>query len=298
MNSSFILSCESTVDMPFSDINGRGIEVVFYSYTIGEQTYADDMLRDPEALPHFYQLLAEGNMPTTSQVNQFEYEEHFEKLLQKGDVLHIVLGSGITKSMQNAINAAEEIRPRFPDRKLVVIDSLGASSGYGLLVDMTADLRDTGASIDEVEQAVLELRHKIYHQFFSTDLKYFRRSGRVSGPAAMLGSILNICPIMRLDPGGHMVAYDKVRGKKAAIRRTVDEMEAHAQNGTNYDGRVFICHSNCFADAEETKATIAERFPNVKDIRIFDIGTIVGSHTGPGTIAIFFVSNGRPASED
>lgn len=291
---SYTLSCESTVDLPFSYINGRGLPVLFYSYLIDGQEYPDDMGRDPEALSRFYQQLHDGKLPSTSQINVFRYMEFFEPLLQQGDLLHIALGSGMTPSVRNAQEAAQLLREKYPQRKILVVDSLCSSSGYGMLTDCAADLRDAGKSMEEVEGWLLANRQLVHHQFFSTDLKYFKRSGRVSGAAATIGSILSICPIMRLDDTGHIIAYDKVRGKKAAIQRTLDTMAQHAQNGEQYTGKCFICHSNCLADAEETKAALQLRFPNISgDIRICDIGTIIASHSGPGTVAVFFFGDAR-----
>lgn len=294
MESKFILSCESTVDLPYTYISGRNIPVLFYSYSVDDQEFPDDMGRDPEALPQFYRFLEEGKIPSTSQINVFKYKEFFEGLLQKGDILHIAFGSGMTPSVNNALEAANMLREEYPERKITVIDSLCSSSGYGLLVDEAADMRDRGYSMDEISKWVMENRQKIHHQFFSTDLKYYRRSGRMSGAAATVGAILSICPIMRLDDGGHIIAYDKVRGKKKAIQRTIQVMEEHAQNGLQYSGKCWICHSNCLAEAEETREAVREHFPNISgEIRICDIGTIIASHCGPGTVAIFFFGDDR-----
>ena len=150
MDTSFILSCESTIDLPYSYCEARGIPVLFYSYQVDGVSYEDDMGRDPAALPRFYGFLDEGKLPTTAQLNEFQYESFFDALLQQGDVLHIAFGSGMTASVQNAMLAAESLREKYPERKLVVIDSLCSSSGYGLLVDGAADLRDAGKSMDEI----------------------------------------------------------------------------------------------------------------------------------------------------
>ena len=294
MAESFILSCESTVDLPYSYVQQRNIPVLFYSYLVEGQVYIDDMGRDPEALTRFYRLLQEGHLPTTSQLNLQTYLDYFETLLSRGDVLHIAFGSGMTNSVANALQAAELLRDKHPERKLVVLDSLCSSSGYGLLVDTAADLRDEGKSLDEIAEWVLDNRNTVHHQFYSVDLKYFKRSGRVSGAAATVAAILNICPIMRLNSAGRIIAYDKVRGRKNAIRRTVDTMEAHAQRGRDYSGKCFICHSNSPEDAEQTKLAVKERFPKIRgDIRICDIGTIIASHCGPGTVAVFFFGDER-----
>lgn len=298
MQPKFILSCESTVDLPYTYVKSRDIPVLFYSYTVDEQEYPDDMGRDPDALNMFYQFLADGKIPSTSQINEFRYEEYFEELLKKGDVLHIAFGSGMTGSVQNAVLAAEELKEKYPNRSLMVVDSLCSSTGYGMLVDALADMRDRGCSMEETYQWALENRKKVHHQFFSTDLKYYQRSGRISGSAATLGTILNICPIMRLDDTGHIIAYDKVRGKKKAILKTIHTMEEHAEGGREYSGKCWICHSNCLQEAEQTKEAILEHFPQIQDeIRICNIGTIIASHCGPSTVAVFFFGDERAAEE-
>lgn len=295
MQSSFILSCESTVDLPYTYVQNRDISVLFYSYSVDGTEYPDDMGRDPDALPRFYRFLEDGKIPSTSQINLYKYEEYFDKLLRTGDVLHIAFGSGMTPSVTNAQAAAEKLRSAYPNRKIIVIDSLCSSSGYGLLTDCAADLRDGGMSMDEVAAWVTENRGRVHHQFFSTDLQYYRRSGRISGSAATLGTILSICPIMRLDDTGHIIAYDKVRGKKRAIQTTIAAMEEHIPEKEAYSGKCFICHSNCPEDALLTRDAVAAHFPNIHgEIRICDIGTIIASHCGPGTVAVFFFGDERP----
>ncbi len=294
MERSFQISCESTVDLPFSYVNGRGLPVLFYSYTVDERIYDDDMGRDPAALPRFYRFLDEGKLPSTSQLTEFQYEEFFEAQLRKGDLLHIAFGSGMTPGVQNAYLAAETMRAKYPERRLKVIDSLCSSSGYGLLVDYAADLRDAGEDFNAIVAWLMEQRGKVHHQFFSTDLKFFRRSGRVSGPAATVGTILSICPIMRLDDAGRIIAYDKVRGKKAAVSRTVETMKRHACGGTEYAGKCFICNSNCPETAAEVQRAVEAAFPRLRGkTRICDIGTIIASHCGPGTVAVFFLGDER-----
>ena len=295
MENQFTLSCCSTVDLPYAYMASRHIPVLFYTYVVDGTEYDDDMGRDPAALPRFYGFIRQGKLPQTSQINVAAYMDFFEKLLQTGDVLHIAFTSGQSGSVHNAFLAAGELRKKYPDRKLVVIDSLCSSSGYGLLVDCAADLRDEGKSLDEVAQWVLDNRNKVHHQFFSSDMTQFRRTGRVSGAAATVATVLNICPIMRLDDTGSIKAYSKVRGKKKAVEVTVDTMEQHAQGGRDYDGKCFVCHSDCPEDARMTIQAIEDRFPKLKGkIRLCDIGTIIGSHAGLGTVAAFFLGDERP----
>lgn len=295
MKNTFILSCESTIDLPYSYISGRDVPILHYTYTLGDEILPDEMDQSPTVMEQFYAKLDAGAMPSTSQINAFRYEEFFEELLQKGDVLHIAFGTGMTQSAVNAERAAQELRQSYPERKIVVIDSLSSSTGYGMLVDYALDMRDAGCSMDEVEKWVVEHRRCIHHQFFATDLKYFKRSGRVSGSAAAVASVLGICPLMHLNAEGRIIAYDKVRGKKRAIRSTLDVMREHALDGTAYSGKCFICHSNCIEDALEMRDAVQAQFPNISgEIRICNIGVIIASHTGSGTVALFFLGDERP----
>lgn len=293
MHQPFILSCESTVDMPYSRVSARDIPVLFYTYSVDGETYIDDMLRDAQALPRFYAMLEAGKMPTTTQVNACRYKEFFTEQLRRGDLLHITLGTGMTQSYQNALMAAQELREEFPQRRIIVVDSLCSSSGYGMLVECAADLRDSGHTMEQIEQWLLENRSLVHHQFFSTELKHYRRSGRMSGATAMIATVLNICPIMRLDDRGRIIAYSKIRGKKNAVNMTVQTMLAHAQGGADYGGKCCICHSQCLADAQLLRQSVLAQFPNLKDVPIFDIGTSIAAHCGPGTCAVFFFGDAR-----
>ena len=293
MQGSFILSCGSTVDLPYSYCEGRDIPVIFYTYVVEGTEYVDDMGRDPAALPRFYDMLREGRLPHTSQVNTQAYIDFFDGLLERGDVLHIAFGTGLSSSAVNAKAAAAEASARHPGRTIRVIDSLAASSGYGMLVDYAADMRDAGKPLAEVYDAIEGLKLKINHQFFSTDLTHLRRNGRVSGPAALLGTLLGICPIMHLNNEGRIIDYDKVRGKGNAVKETLRVMAERADGGAQYDGKCFICHSDSLDTAQRLRDQVLAAFPRVKEVKICDIGTIIASHTGPGTVALFFVGQDR-----
>ncbi|MBQ8506440.1 MAG: DegV family protein [Clostridia bacterium] len=296
MDRKFNLSCCSNVDLPYSYMQGRDIPVYFNAYAIGETEYVDDMQRTPGSLDSFYATVAAGAMPHTSQINEAEFVEYFEGLLAtEGDWLHITFSSGLSNTAANAFRAAEAVMESHPGRRIVVVDSLAASSGFGMLVDYAADMRDAGKSLDEVAAWLNENRTKLHHQFYCSDLTHFRRSGRVTGLSATLGTILGICPIMRVNAEGGLSAYDKVRGKKKAVSETVKVMVEHAQNGTDYDGKCFICHSCCPEEAELMRASIEAKFPKLKDqIRICRIGCVIGSHCGPSTVALFFMGDERP----
>ena len=214
--------------------------------------------------------------------------DYFRELLAKGDVLHIAFGTGMTPSYHNAVAAAENLKKKYPDRKLIVVDSLCSCTGYGLLVDTAADHWDAGMSMEELEQWLLENRGKVVHQIFCTDLTQFKRSGRVSGPVALVGGLLGICPMMNLNAAGKIYSYGKVRGKKNAIRTCVDEVMKTIQDGTNYQGVIHICHSNCPELQAEVVAAVKERFPGREiNLREGRIGAVISTHCGASTVAIF-----------
>ncbi len=296
----FILSCESTANYPYDYWEKRDVPVLEYTYLFGQEEFPDDMGRNPDALPEFYRRINNGEMPSTSQINVAQYEEFLEPLLKNGDVLHVAFGTGMTPAYHNAVVAAEKLREKYPERKLVVIDSLCSCAGYGMLTEYAADMRDAGKTMEETEKWLLENRNKMHHQFFSTDLKYFRRSGRMSGAAATVGAVLNICPLMHLDDKGRIVAYDKVQGKKRAINETVRAMARLADNGTAYSGKCCISHSNVPREAEELREKVIESFPNLNrdDIKIYDICPIIAAHCGPGTTAIYFLGSPRPPEKN
>ena len=290
MNFSFQLSCESTVDLPYEYVIKRNMSVIFYSYVIDGVEHEDNMERSEESRKEFYNFIESGYIPTTSQINEYKYVEYFEELLKKGDVLHITLGTGMTPSYKNACKAREVLKDKYPNRRLVILDSLCSSGGYGLLLDYCADLRDEGKSIEEIKKWVENNCNKIHHQFFSTNLKYFRRSGRVSGPSAIIGSILKICPLMRLNHEGKIIAYDKVRLPKNAIKETVSAILNNIQNGNEYNGKMFIYHSESIELAKELEQGIIDVIPNMNNkIKILNIGNIIASHCGCGTVAVSFI---------
>lgn len=290
----FQLSCESTVDLSYDYVTERNISVLFYTYTINGKEYVDNMGRSKEAQNEFYQLLEEGALPKTSQINEFRYIDYFEELLSKGDVLHIAFGTGMTPSYYNALKAKEVLKERYPDRKLIIVDSLCSSGGYGLLLDICADMRDWGCKMEEIEEWVIDNRLNLHHQFFSTNLKYFRRSGRVSGPAAIVGSMLKICPLMRLNTEGKIVAYDKVRLVKNAIKKMVADVLDNIDKGSEYDDKFFLYHSNCLDLANEVINALEEILPKIREkIVVLEIGCIIASHCGKGTVAVSYLGSKR-----
>ena len=285
----FILSCCSTADLSKEHFESRNIRYICFHYKLNGIDYSDDL---GQSIPfeEFYQRMDSGEDTQTSQINVTEYLEYFESFLSEGkDILHLTLSSGISGSYNSAINAAKIAKERYPERKIFVVDSLAASSGYGLLMDKLADLRDEGMDIDELRDWAEENKLNLHHWFFSSDLKFFIKGGRVSKTAGTVGTILGICPLLNVDHEGHLIARAKVRTKKKVIREIVKRMEENAENGYDYSGKCYISQSACVEDAEEVAKLIEEYFPKLNGkVLINYVGTTIGSHTGPGTVALFF----------
>ena len=292
--SEFIVSCCSPADLPKEYLEKRNIQYCCFHYELGDKAYRDD-LGVSMPLDKFYQAMVDGAMTKTSQMNSEEYIEYFEKFLQAGkDVIHLTLSSGISGTYNSARIAKEELEEKYPDRKLYVIDSLAASSGFGLLTDKLADLRDEGMGVDDVAAWIEEHKLELNHWFFSADLTFFIRGGRISKTAGFVGNVLNICPFMNVDYEGRLIVLSKIRTKKKVIREAYNKMVECAEGGLDYSGKCFISNAACREDAEALAKLIEENFHNLDGkVMINDIGTTIGSHTGPGTTALFFWGNKR-----
>ncbi len=287
--SDYVLTCCSTADMPEEYLKNRDIPYVCFHYNMDGKEYPDD-LGKTMPFQEFYERIAKGALPTTSQVNVGQYLDFFEPLLKVGkDILHISLSSGLSGSYNSACVARETLLQKYPNRKIFLVDSLGASSGYGLLLDTAADMRDKGISIEELYDWLEKNKLTVHHWFFSTDLSHYKRGGRISAASATMGTLLNICPLMNMDNAGKLIPRTKIRGKNNVIKEIVKKMEEHAQNGLDYNGRCFISNSACFEDARKVADLIEEKFRHLDGkVMINSIGTVIGSHTGPGTVALFF----------
>ena len=292
--SNFVLSCCSTADLSREHFQARDIHYICFHYFLNGVSYADDL---GQSMPFdkFYQAMVDGADTRTSQVNQDEYEQYFEAFLKEGkDVLHLALSSGISGSANSARLAQESLMERYPDRKLIVVDSLAASSGYGLLMDKLADLRDEGKTIDEVAAFAEKHRLNVHHWFFSSDLTFFVKGGRVSKTSGFIGNLLNICPLLNVSNEGKLIPRQKIRTKRKVISEIVKRMEEHAEGGLDYSGKCFISHSACLEDAQAVAALIESKFPKLNGkVLINSVGTTIGSHTGPGTVALFFWGDER-----
>lgn len=287
--SDYIISACSTADLSKEQFEKYDVKYVCFHFNIDGETYPDD-LGQSIAFSEFYDRMKNGSDTSTSQVNPEQYIEFFTKYLDEGkDILHLTLSSGISGTYNSAMIAKEELEEKYPDRKIYVIDSLAASVGYGMLMHELSEKRAAGVSIDDLAVWVEENKLKIHHWVMVSDLKWLVKGGRVSKVSGVLGSMLNICPIIYINNEGKLIPNEKVRTKKKALSRVVDMMVENADNGTDYDGKCYIAHSNCMEDALAVKSMIEEKFPNLRDkVVINNIGTVIGSHTGPGTVVPVF----------
>ncbi len=256
--------------------------------------YFDDL---GKSIPftEFYKKIDEGAMPVTSQINVEEFMKFFEPFLEAGqDIVHVEMSSGISGTFNSARIAREELKEKYPEREIYLVDSLGASAGYGLLVDSACEKKNAGAKAKELYNWLEENKLNVHHWFFSSDLKHYKRGGRISSTSAAIGTLLNICPLMNMNDNGELIPREKIRGKKHVIQETVNKMRLHAQYGLGYSGKCFISHSARPEDARAVAELIETEFKNLNGkVQISDIGTVIGAHTGPGTVALFFWGDKR-----
>ncbi len=286
---SYILSCCSTADLTKEHLESRDINYICFHYYLDDVEYPDD-LGQTIRFDKFYQMMAEGAETRTSQINADEFVTYFTPFLKEGkDIVHVSLSSGLSGVYNSAVTAREILKEEFPDRNIYIIDSLAASSGYGLLMDKLADLRDSGMDAPELVKWTEENKMRMHHWFFSTDLTFYVKGGRVSRVAGFFGTVLKICPLLHVSTDGKLIPKEKIRLKKNAIVAAFEKMKQYADKGVDYDGKCYISCSACEEDAKAVAALIEEYFPKLDGkVKIMSIGTTIGSHTGPGTVALFF----------
>ncbi len=290
----YILSGCSAADLSKEHFERIGVRYICFHYMMDDVLYPDDLGQTLSA-DEFYARMAKGAVTKTSQINISEYVDYFSAMCEEGkDIVHVTLSSGISGTYNSASNAALIVKERFPEREIYVIDSLGASSGYGLILDTAAAMRDSGLSAKELADWITENRLKLHHWFFSTDLSSYVRGGRISKTAAFFGGVFEICPLLNMDNLGRLIPRKKVRTKKNVIKEIVQRMVENADKGLDYDGKCFISMSACREDAEEVARLVEARFPKLNGkVLINNIGGLIGSHTGPGTVALFFWGSER-----
>ena len=289
--SKFVIMTDSCADLPAELVEQLDIQVLPLMFNLDNKdyyNYPDNRDMDPK---QFYQLLREGKTATTSAVNVGQYTEALEPLLQEGrDVLVLAFSSGLSTTYNSSVIAVEELAEKYPQRKLYTVDTLCASLGQGLLVAHAARKREEGMDIEQVRDWVEANKLHLCHQFTVNDLFFLKRGGRVSAATAVVGTMLSIKPVMHVDDEGHLIKVGTARGRAASIRALADRMEQTAIDPA--DQIVYICHGDCLDDAQKLADMVRERF-GVRDVMIGYTGTVIGSHSGPGTLALFWLGTER-----
>lgn len=282
---------DSTIDLTQKMIEELELTVISLRFTIDGKTYQDKSDLSEMPTETFYAKLREGKMSTTSQVNADEFTRTFEPILEAGeDVLYIAFSSGLSGTCQSAYIARDELKEKYPERKIYVFDSLCASMGEGLLVYQAALLKRAGTDIDSLYKWLGENVLRLCHWFTVDDLNHLKRGGRVSTTAALVGTMLGIKPVLHVDDEGHLIPVSKVRGRRQSLDALVQKMGETAIHPG--EQTIFISHGDCLKDAEYVADQVRAKF-GVKNIQINFIGPVIGAHSGPGTVALFFFGTQR-----
>ena len=292
MEKRFQIVTDSSCDLPQALADELDLAVLPLHVLIGEHTYANYLDGREIGFREFYDKLRDGERATTSAVNVSEFTAVMEEKLKAGlDILFIGFSSGLSTTYQSGAIACGELREKYPERKLIAIDSLCASLGEGLLLYLAAKKQQSGASMDEVADYVRETIPHLCHWFTVNDLMFLKRGGRVDAATALVGTVLQIKPVMHTDSEGRLIPMSKARGTKAALKALVDKVE---ELGVEPDKNqpLFICHANCPDSVAYVKELLEERF-GVTDVRADFIGPVIGAHTGCGTLGLFFVGTQR-----
>ena len=282
---------DSTIDMDHKMIEELGLTVVPLRFTIDGKTYKDKADLSDMPTETFYAKLREGKMSTTSQINADEFTRVFEPVLQGGeDVLYIAFSSGLSGTCQSAFIARDELKEKYPERKIYVFDSLCASLGEGLLVYHAAMLKRAGTDIDSLYKWLGENVLKLCHWFTVDDLNHLKRGGRVSAAAAFLGTMLSIKPVLHVDEEGRLIPMEKAKGRAKSIRALLEHMKATAIEPEKQV--IFISHGDAPEEAEGLAQMVRDTF-GCKEVRVGNIGPVIGAHSGPGTLSVFFLGRER-----
>ena len=289
--SDFVILTDSSADLSEDMVRKLDVQVLPLGFLLDGRAYRnfpDNREMDPHL---FYERLRGGELATTNAVNVAQYTEALEPLLQAGrDVLILAFSSGLSTTYNSSRLAVEELSARYPDRKLYTVDTLCASLGQGLLVWYAARERDRGHSIEEVRDWVEDRKLNLCHQFTVDDLHFLKRGGRISAATAVVGSMLHIKPVLHVDDEGHLISIGKARGRQASLKALVDRMEETAIDSGSLT--VFISHGDCLEDAQTVADMVKKRF-GVQEVYINYVGPVIGAHSGPGTVALFYMGTER-----
>lgn len=282
---------DSTADLSPELVRELDVEIIPLQFVIDDHTYLNYPDGRELSEKAFYQMLRQQKTATTVQVNASRFVEFFEPILQQGrDVLYIAFSSGLSGTYHSSLMAREELQEKYPERRIYICDSLAASMGEGLLVYHAVMEKRKGKDISEVYQWVEDHKKNLCHWFTVDDLHHLKRGGRVSSATALLGTMLGIKPVLHVDDEGHLINVDKVRGRRQSLQAMVEKMCQTCIDPENQ--MIFISHGDCLEDAQALADMVRERM-QVKDIVIHYIGPVIGAHSGPGTVALFFLGTKR-----
>ncbi len=287
----YVIVTESTTDLPQSLIDELGIHIIPMEFTIDEKTYYNYPDNSSLSSKNFYDLLREGKSSTTSLINTSRFMEVFLSILEKDkDILYIGFSSALSGSFNASTLAVNVLSSEYPERKILAVDSLAASMGEGLLVYLAAKKKAEGMDITDLYNWVVANKLNVCQWFTVEDLHHLKRGGRVSATSAIIGSVLNIKPILHVDENGKLILVDKIRGRKYSMSSLVEIMKKKILNPEKQT--IFVSHGDCIEDAKQIAEMIKNEL-NVNDVLINTIGPVIGSHSGPGTIAVFFMGSKR-----
>lgn len=286
----FKIITDSTADLPVSYLQENEIGCMHLNYILDGETYGQDKELDYK---EFYAMMREGKMPTTSQVNPENAKLFFNEVLKECDeILYLAFSSGLSGTYNSVRVAATEIMEEHPEKKIIVIDTLAASLGEGLIVYKAVELRKAGKTMEEVAKWVEDNKLHLVHAFTVDDLFHLHRGGRVSKASAILGTLISIKPKLHVDNEGHLILLDKVRGRKKSLTALVNYMEEKMGSYREQNDIIMISHGDCLEDAEAVRDMVKERF-GIENCLINNVGPTIGTHSGPGTVALFFMGEER-----
>lgn len=287
----FVIITDSCADIPAPLVKEWGLDIIPLHFTIGGKTYANLPDHSEMSIKTFYDRVRKGEQSTTSQINPEEFTAYFEPYLADGkDILYIAFSSGLSGTYQNSRIAVTELAEKYPDRIIESFDSLCASFGQGLFVYYAVKLKEEGKSMEEILNWLSENRLNLCHWFTVDDLGHLKRGGRVSAATALVGTMLSIKPVLHVDDEGHLINMSKVRGRKQSLDAIVNKV---AETGIDVKNQViFISHGDCEDEAKYVAKLVKEKC-GVKDVVLTHIGPVIGAHSGPGTMAIFFLGTKR-----
>ena len=290
MPASYVIFTESTGDLTPALIEAADLRVLPMAFTLDGKEYRNYPDGREMSAHDYYEKLRTGSLCTTSQVTMLEFQQAFTPVLEAGqDILYLAFSSGLSGTYQSGCVAAEELKEKFPGRRIVCVDSLQASMGEGLFCYLVGKKRCQGADLDTAADYARQIAPQVCAWFTVDDLMFLKRGGRVSSAAAVAGTLLGIKPVLHVDEEGHLIPKEKVRGRRASLDALVKHFEATALDKTG--GTVFISHGDCADDARYVIDKL--RALGVKEIEMGDIGPVIGAHSGPGTVALFWLGSAR-----